>query len=308
MQQKLLKFFYDFGLLKTFRNISRIRYLRRLTKNKSHQDLWYYIENDKNQYSSTDDLLIYNLYKDVRFSFLCNPKDLIERDVLTQGMFRKHILDYMHGHATNGSIVIDAGANVGIYTIPLAKSRSDIEIHAFEPHPEVSERLENNLRLNRLSNVKRHQLGLSDISGKTIFNAVTAGQENLGLSSISPVSSGVKVNHLEIKVDTLDNLFLSTSQPISVIKIDVQGHELNVLHGACKLIERDLPVIILEHEDSNFTILAEALCAKKGLGDFFHALGYEVFYISLFDPSMLFPVKWDQRLEGDLLALPTKGR
>ena len=304
MKSRFLSVCYKLGLLKKYRQISRVRYLRRLSKTKSDEDDFYYVENDKSQHLATDDLLVFNYYEGSRFALLCNPKDLIERDILTQGVFRKQISDYMYCYATSGSIVIDAGANVGVYSVSIAKSRPDVEFHAFEPHPIVSKRLARNVNLNRLQNVKCHQLGLSEKSAKLTFNAVAAGQENLGLSSVLPVASSVKTERLEIEVSPLDELFPVDGKPVSVIKIDVQGHELSVLLGGRALIGCHRPAIIFEHEDSNFGKQEDADLAKNGLAEFFNDLDYEVYYISLYDPSILFPVKWDRKLEGDLLALP----
>jgi len=299
----LLRLCYKLGLLKTYRQISRIRYVKRLEKRKLDRDNLYYIERDKAQYSATAGLLVFNRYEDCRYALQCNPRDLVERAIL-RGVFRGHILDYICLYAAEGSIVIDAGANVGAYSVPLATARPNVEVHAFEPHPQVAARLERNLRLNRLGNVKRHQVGLSDKSGKVMFNAVAESHDNLGLSSIGAPPPGVEASSVEIDIDTLDGLFPGKDKPISVVKIDVQGHELNVLRGGRALIERDHPVIIFEHEDVLFPTQAEAQAAKVELAEFFGGLGYEVFYMSHFDPSMLFPVKWDKYLEGDLLALP----
>ena len=89
-----------------------------------------------------------------------------------------------------------------------------------------------------------------------------------------------------------------------MIKIDVQGVELQTLKGASQIIDKDRPILIFEHEDINFPDKQTSEDAKKGLYNFFREKNYSVFYISRFSRGMLFPVQWEKHLNGDLLGLP----
>lgn len=132
--------------------------------------------------------------------------------------------------------IVDAGANIGGFTIPL--SRSARKVHAFEPIPETAHHLEYNLAQNNIMNVVVHRVGLSDVPGVLYpHRASDAGSSSLG---------GAQENKNEdaVPVTTLDDCFGSTK--ISFIKIDVEGMEEKVLRGGAKLIAASRPVIFFE--------------------------------------------------------------
>ena len=141
---------------------------------------------------------------------------------------------------------IDVGANIGLYTI--AFSRMFGRTIAFEANPATFKILEANVALSRLDRVQRLCLGLSDEARDGIIYVPEDG--NLGWATLTP-RSGIEPPTMEIaiKLDTLDNLAESLgleAYPVSLIKIDVEGHELPVLHGASKLLMRWGPIVLFE--------------------------------------------------------------
>jgi len=88
------------------------------------------------------------------------------------------------------------------------------------------------------------------------------------------------------------------------VKVDVQGHELEVLRGAQALVSRHRPALILEHEDDLYRSAAEAAQRKSDLAGLLSRLGYETRYVSRWGSGLLAVADWSRRLNGDLLALP----
>jgi FkbM family methyltransferase len=190
---------------------------------------------------------------------------------------------------------------VGAYAIPLAKAFSNIEVHAFEPNPFAVERLRKNLTLNGVENLVLHPYAVGAQPGRMDLHAFA--DNDLGLSSlVSPPKEGSR--NIPVEVITLDDFYRTTQRRISLIKIDVQGYEFQVLQGGRNLIQKKNPYILLDHEDDLFPKPLGAEEAKQNLQNFFSQCGYAVFHMSKFDPFMLFPVSWKRPLFGTLLAIP----
>jgi FkbM family methyltransferase len=148
-------------------------------------------------------------------------------------------------------IVVDIGANLGSYAVPLAKQYPYLQFEAFEPQRIVYYQLCANIFLNRLSNVYAHNVGLSNekrVSSYVLPNY--AEETNIGAFSIDfdtrakdyeVKSEGVTERMIIIPIDSMQY------EKVRLIKIDVEGHELQVLHGAeHTLRENNYPPIIFE--------------------------------------------------------------
>lgn len=135
-------------------------------------------------------------------------------------------------------LFVDAGANVGSYTV-LAAGGAGARVVAAEPVPETFRRLVANVRLNQLDErVDAHGIGLSESAGKLRFSR-HLGTMNHVLSDKEEVPS------VEIEVSTLDEL-LDGQAPLAV-KIDVEGHELPLLRGGARTLSSPrLCAVILE--------------------------------------------------------------
>jgi len=143
--------------------------------------------------------------------------------------------------AQNGCF-IDIGANVGNWS----KRGADIFrcVHAFEP----DDRLAELLRTTMPSNVLVHAVALSDRMGTGQFAVpVIDGNELTTRASLEPgANPGFSEVVRKVPLATLDSFRL---RDISVIKIDVEGHEGSVLDGAAQTIARERPIIIIEIEE-----------------------------------------------------------
>ncbi len=135
-----------------------------------------------------------------------------------------------------GDTVWDIGANIGTHAVMFARKVGDTgAVIAFEPEDGTRRTLEDNVTLNRLSNVQILRAALGSTTGKqTLYVDNRAGS---GKHSLVPVDGYEKT---EIDVQTGDDLAMSRPEVApSVLKIDVEGFELEVLKGLEQTLSRD---------------------------------------------------------------------
>lgn len=147
--------------------------------------------------------------------------------------------------------VLDIGANLGSFCLPLAKKVSKHTYHAFEPQRIVYYQLCGNAFINSLDNVHCHNFGLSSKRDRFEIEMPDYAKEtNIGAFSID---KEVRENEYECKtkgetetivVFPLDD---GRHQKVRLIKIDVEGHELEVIKGGIDTIKgNNYPPIIFE--------------------------------------------------------------
>jgi FkbM family methyltransferase len=138
------------------------------------------------------------------------------------------------------SVVLDIGANTGTYTLYLAHLAK--HVYAFEPHPDNFKQLQENTK--HLNNVLRYEAAISNRSDFRFL--YTCPQDN-GMNRLYPskwCEGGEKIRVSTIKLD--DAFLITENNKINFIKIDVEGWEYHVIKGMTKLIQRDMPIIMME--------------------------------------------------------------
>ena len=235
--------------------------------------------------------------------FYCDPQIASERKLISQGSYDQDVLNLMADLAQPNDLLLDVGAGIGAYTIPLAGYLPQARIHAFEPGPSALGRLKRNLSLNSLDNVNLWEKGLADQTGSLKMNAFP--HRDIGLSTFLESLYGKETaESISVELITLDQVFADLKEHIGVLKIDVQGVENRVLKGGAALIDTHRPHVIFEHEDLNFKDKTSADHAKDQLNAFFQENNYQAFYIPRYDLPLLFSVNWEKSLNGNLLAIP----
>jgi FkbM family methyltransferase len=177
--------------------------------------------------------------------------DFLGHCINMQGIYERRSLElvfkYLKKHSIlfSKTVALDVGANIGNHS--LFFSNYFEKIVAFEPHPLNYKLIELNSSLSSKKNIEIYNSGISDQYGEMTISCVdVANSGSFSLNNTPSISSDTLVI-----VNTLDNL--CNGRHISLIKIDVEGMELNVIKGASNIILQYQPVILFEQKHSNFS-------------------------------------------------------
>jgi FkbM family methyltransferase len=143
-----------------------------------------------------------------------------------------------------GDTFVDVGANIGLMSIfSSIKIGKTGQVIAFEPNPATNKILKENIELNGIDNIKVESIALSDKSqmGK-IYDDF---EVNRGAASLIKPSN--PTNSYDVCEETFSNYFNSDTK-IDLIKIDIEGYELNMLKGAKGFLtnSKNPPILIVE--------------------------------------------------------------
>lgn len=144
-----------------------------------------------------------------------------------------------------GDVVIDAGANIGIFSAFAAKYRGGF-VHAFEPVDSTAELLERLMRFNDISSsVVVSRAGLSDYSGEAEI-AVFAGSTG-GNTLVEACMSGRHIEKREkVRLITIDDYVRDNHlERVDFIKADIEGSERNMLKGATETLKTFAPQLAI---------------------------------------------------------------
>lgn len=143
-----------------------------------------------------------------------------------------------------GKRAIDVGANEGMYSY-LFSQKFDV-VEAFEPQSTCTELLSTYNRHHK-QNINIHNVGLSNFCGTSTLRIPviekTSPQIVSGLATFTPLKGSQQ--QIEVPVHKLDSYKF---EDVSLIKIDVEGHESQVIEGGVETISRENPVILVEIE------------------------------------------------------------
>lgn len=188
--------------------------------------------------------------------FSGNMHNYIDRMIYLTGAHEKHMLYFLRDlirilrKKCNYPITfMDVGANVGNHSLYLSTLVD--KVYAFEPFDRVRQQFETNIKLNRISNIQIFPFGLSN--EQAILPFYTGTEQNLGASSF--VKDHVHDNQIygvnAVKIGD-DVIRQEQLQQITLLKIDVEGFEKNVLEGLQFTLQRDRPLIIIEMSATSF--------------------------------------------------------
>jgi FkbM family methyltransferase len=156
-------------------------------------------------------------------------------------------LPFALSYVRPGSVVVDVGAHDGTYSYALESRAGRVE--AFEPLPWCARMLDAHAKAR--SGLRVHNVALSDVRGESVLRIpVKAGVERQTEATLSPRGIDGRTRELRIRVETLDSFDLGD---VSLVKIDVEGHELAVLRGARETLARERPVLLIEIEQRHIT-------------------------------------------------------
>lgn len=232
-----------------------------------------------------------NYLNNIKFEF--NPEFLIDRVILRDGCWESHVLSYICSFIKEGMVAVDVGANAGYHTLVMAQRVGPSgKVYAFEPNPLTRQRLERNLTLNP-ELAERTIVSHNGIGALEKIMHVQSDDRSGSLGNAMLVNDQSHANSTAVKVVTLDQ---HVPEKISFLKIDVEGMELDVLHGARQHIAHERPVIVFE------TITTAPPEAHKPVEDFLSTFDYRILCTTP-DGSNLMQIGYPHFPQDDSVAL-----
>lgn len=173
------------------------------------------------------------------------PKDCVSDSIRENSVWEKNETNYLVANVKPGDVVVECGANIGYYTVLLAKLVSTTgKVFSYEANNEVMDLANISLKINDLSDiVVLKNLCVSDKYGEVDFSinrdfskflGISFGSINRGVSHISLNSK--EKNIKKVRTVTLDQ-DLSHLDQIDWLRMDIEGSEILALKGAKRLIE-----------------------------------------------------------------------
>ncbi len=211
-------------------------------------------------------------FKVNKFEMFLDFLDPIDREIILSQEFEKQEIDFLINQIELNKInfFLDVGANCGYYSLKISKEIPNIKILSFEPNIEAynkfSKTLEKNLDLSK--KIKLENFGLSNESKKLKMQSmIKFGYAQTGGSSVIGKDSYDKRFTFFADFKIGDNYLKFINEKIS-IKIDVEGHELNVLKGIQNTIIKNQCILQIEIFTKNF----------EEVNNYLSSFGYKKFY------------------------------
>jgi len=204
-----------------------------------------------------------------------DPRDVaIPRQLIMYGHYEKYQTELFRKLVKRGNVVVDIGAHIGHYTLIAADLVSeDGSVFAFEPAPENYAFLVKNVAVNGYNNVITVSKA---VSNKVGMAKLFLNQYDTGCHTLYKRDDGG--NSLEVETITLDDFFKGRENRIDVIKMDVEGAELLVLHGMNEILRRNSHLKIFT--EFSPTLLKKAGSVPEEYLKELMSYGFELFHIN----------------------------
>jgi FkbM family methyltransferase len=182
--------------------------------------------------------------------------EVIGRSLRLYGEWSEHELSCLRPHVRDGTVVIDIGANIGTHTLAFAKWVPGGGVIAVEPQAEVVSVLQVNCLLNGKSNVEIVNAACGSRRGEALM--ATLDPSNPGATGFTPDTRLLaRLRYLlrpqarwsrAVPLVRIDDL--AENRPVSLMKIDAEGMEFEVLDGARRVIKAHRPAIFCEQNNT----------------------------------------------------------
>ena len=189
-------------------------------------------------------------------------RDAVKKTINGQ-VYEKETLEYISSIYPEGTSIVHAGTFFGDMLPFFSKLVGSNNVWAFEPVSLNYEYAIQNIALNNLENVNLFNYALSDSTCSLLMLTSIKGKQCGGGSRIVANSKKINCEYEYVEGICLDDLLKNNSESISMIHLDVEGHEIQALKGAKKIIEKHKPILILE------------LNNEEKLNEYLYKMGYE---------------------------------
>jgi FkbM family methyltransferase len=226
-------------------------------------------------------------FRNLTFSVPTNEITILPS--LIDGTYELNELNFFLNHLEPNAVVLDVGANIGIYSLPVATHLTQGFVYAFEPSTESARLLAENAISNGIINIEVVEMAASSITGYHYFLDSEVG----GRRRILENHVGVEVQAVRI-----DDWIAERGISIDAIKIDVEGWELSVIQGMTNLL-KSKPTLLLEcnmvAQGENFNEFGKQL--EFLFGHYDQVISFEGFKITPLKSS-----DWQQVRESKVLV------
>jgi FkbM family methyltransferase len=217
-----------------------------------------HLRNVSKEYIETKDQL-------AMFSF-----DFISQMISIDGRYEDgelNLIEKLFKGRLGNKAILDIGANIGNHTVAFSKIAK--KVYAFEPNIFVFELLKMNTK--KLKNVEVFNFGASDQNQSTLAKIPKLNWGGGSLDLDKKNSQQNKFIEVLFKLKTLDSIQILQKINIGMIKIDVEGHELNAFNGMKSLLRKNKPIILFEQNRGILNKTSEEI-------KFLQSIGYKYLY------------------------------
>ena len=195
------------------------------------------------------------------FKMSCDVAEMMQRQFYYFGTYliEEEIIRCWQSMAKGAKTILDVGANAGIYSLAALAIQPDASVHAFEPTPEIANRLRATAKLNGLEHLYVHEAAVSKRTGTATLKRFRGELgTNEGMNFVS--ENGAEADGEKVQTVSLDRFCEERSiDHVDLLKLDIQGHEYAALQGAEQLIRAGrIRTIFME---LNWAQQSKSICA-----------------------------------------------
>lgn len=205
---------------------------------------------------------------------MCDVHEWMQHQVYYFGYYNNERLHtvYFRRLLRPGQLVLDIGANVGYYTLLAAEGAGPAgSVHAFEPVKRTFDRLAQNVELNGFGNVVLSRLALTNCNGEA--SMWVAPESSSGMSSLVAPDDVTGASE-RVRTERLDDYCRRAEiQEVDIVKIDVEGEELQVLRGGEQVLRRSQHARVFV--EVNRALLARSDTSPEELAAFMASIGFK---------------------------------
>jgi FkbM family methyltransferase len=223
--------------------------------------------------------IVYQLTKKVKIN-------LYKEDILARWIydgFEMEEVRFIQDVLKTGDVFIDVGCNIGLFSLIASEIVGEQgRVECFEPSTRTFGRLQENIKVNGFTNIRAHNIGISNEKGTLRLNVSENGHDAWNTFAANNDDKFHKIE--EVAVSTLDIRLEGTDKNrIALVKIDVEGWEKYVFQGGLNFLQGYSPTLMVEFsEDNTF------------------AAGY--FVQEVYDMLAGLGYKWFRYINGELVA------
>lgn len=193
------------------------------------------------------------MYKNIPYQFLTHKEDKVIGNCLSLGILHDvHILNYLSSVLKPGDHVLDAGANIGVISIILAKFQPSATIYCFEPDPLNYSLLNINIALNDIHNIFTFNYALGKEQKFITFykNNMNYGDHRTSKPLSTDGDAGsfyslpIQIHSVQIVEFLKQCLGENSPHFFDIIKIDTQGDDFEILESCLPIIDNHSTVVL----------------------------------------------------------------